>query len=104
MTLEPLLFKNGFRYQLVKRIENFAIYEQKKEGFDYKYYEVIKIQVVKQDVNTKFMSLKAGTEFYPSINQWGQYGWTCGTIERAEELLNILVNESKEKQSVYGLQ
>lgn len=97
MTLEPLLFKNGFRYQLVKRIENFAIYTQKKEGFGYVYYEVIKIQTVKKDVTTKFMTLKAGTEFYPSINSWGVNGWTCGTLQRAEEKLNELIEIEKNK-------
>lgn len=91
MTLQPLLKNNGFTYHLIKRNENFAVYEQKKEGFDYTYYEVIKIQVVKQDVSTKFMTLKAGTEFYPSTNQWGVNGWTFKTLEQAESKLNELI-------------
>lgn len=91
MALKTLFKKGGFTYQLVKRIENFAIYTQKKEGYSFGYYEVIKIQVVKNDVKTKFMDLKAGDEFYPSTNQWGSSGWTCKTLEQAERKINGLI-------------
>jgi hypothetical protein len=40
---------------------------------------------------TKVMTLKAGTEFYPSTNQWGSNGWTYKTMEQAENKFNDLI-------------
>jgi hypothetical protein len=93
MTLQPLFKKNGFHYQLIKRNESYAIYLQKKEGFSYEYFEVVKIQKVKKDVETSFMRLKAGDEFYPSSGQWGSQGWTFTTLEHAESKYNELIND-----------
>lgn len=93
MTLEPLFTKNGFRYQLIKRSENFAIYEQKNEEFNYKYYEVIKIKKSKRDYNAPWGLVPAGTESYPSSESWGVLGWTYFTLEQAERKFNQLVEE-----------
>jgi hypothetical protein len=90
MSLNERFKKNGFTYHLVKRNESCAIYTQKKEGFSYEYFEVIKIQTVKKDVDTSFMTLKAGTEFYPSSNEWGSKGWTFKTLEQAEKKFDEL--------------
>jgi len=54
-------------------------------------YEVIKPIVANDakmeivDGKRKFIKYDTLKEFYPSTNQWGIYGFTCKTIERAME-------------------
>lgn len=76
--------RNGFSFQLVKRIGGFAFFHGKRK--DINAYEVIKIQ----SNNGRTIAGKSfpPSEFPPSNEQWGTYGWSFLTLTKAFDFLN----------------
>ncbi|PNC89839.1 hypothetical protein [Akkermansia muciniphila] len=71
--------KHGYRYTLVSRIGEIAIYSQEKGT--HRNFEVMVIRKHKYD--NDFTGRKAGDEYLPSPEEWGTYGWTLTTYEAA---------------------
>ena len=83
MKLLPKEFsKKGFNFREIKRKGNVAIYERSK-GESVKHYEVAVIKS-HQGFNLGG-SFIAPSEVYPCDSQWGIYGWTLPSLEKAEE-------------------
>ena len=75
--------KYGFVFEQVKRVGNVAIYKQYVPNTRSLHYEIVKIG----SHNGYYLGgqkLEA-TETYPGASLWGLQGWTCTTMERAEE-------------------
>jgi hypothetical protein len=96
-TVRPLATEfrhGGFRYRQVKREGNVAIFAQSKGGAVLS-YEVVVVRVKPGGVapsGTVFPTREA----YPSTAEWGQFAWTCMTLERAEARFAGLVQEMAE--------
>jgi hypothetical protein len=81
----PKVFKSrGFLHKQVARTGTIAIYERKSaKGNNDLHWEVVKIN--------KHNGYKLGgnyvspAETYPSASMWGICGWTCNTLELAEQ-------------------
>ena len=71
--------KHGYRYTLVSRIGEIAIYCQEKDT--HRNFEVMVIRKRKSD--NDFAGTKAGDEYMPSPEEWVIYGWTLTTYEEA---------------------
>lgn len=71
--------RHGYRYTLVSRISDIAIYRQEK--FTHCNFEVMVIRKRKSD--NDFTGAKTGDEYMPSPEEWGIYGWTLTTYEEA---------------------
>lgn len=77
----------GIKLAQVKRVDNLAIYSITHPSGSLLGYEVVRLRVGKPHPKDKDQSPK---EHYPSAEQWGSYGWTCLTLNRAEEKLREL--------------
>ena len=85
--------KNGYRFTLVKRQGNIAIFrgEYIEAPSIAGHFEVIRIQSHNgREVHGKWCE---PTEYPPSNNQWGADGFTCMRRERAEERFAELVEK-----------
>lgn len=85
--------KRGYEYRQVKRSDRVAMYEQRKDGRLHA-YEVFRIQV--HDARMMGDKLLQAGEAPPPDEQWGKKGWTCVTLEGAEqryEALHVLPDE-----------
>lgn len=76
--------RGAFRYRQVERIGDLAIYHQTEEGA-HRAYEVVKVRQ-KPERSIMGRTLEA-SEVYPCSEDWGTYGWTCPTLERARAKL-----------------
>jgi hypothetical protein len=86
MVLLPLQFKkHGYTYNLVIRGSKTAIYSQHIDNLLIG-FEVIKIRVRPPRYNHFLKRKEHAREYYPTNEQWGKFGWTCKTIERAKEV------------------
>lgn len=82
MNLIPAEFtKSRFEYKQIFRAKNIAIYSQIAVADKLNvHYEVIIIQKHLKD----FFDKKAGDEYYPTNEKWGQYGWTFINLDNAK--------------------
>lgn len=78
--------KYGYRYTLVTRLGEVAIYSQEKES--HRNFEVMIIR--KRKADNDFAGTKAGDEYMPSPEEWGVYGWTLTTYEEAIQKVRSL--------------
>ena len=86
----PLTFqKYGYRFAQVRRSENKAIYRQ-CIGERLVGYEVIKIRIRPKRYNTILKRKEPDKEVYPSKEEWGNWGWSCGNLEKALSRYNTL--------------
>ena len=85
--------KGGFNYTLIERKDNVAIYEQRKNAI--LQYEVVIIRKRKKD--NDFAGTKSGDEYLPSTCEWGKFGWTYVTIDKAREKMSKIILEMSEK-------
>jgi hypothetical protein len=85
MKLLPQKFtKKGYKHLLVKREDNVAIYKRSSvENSKIVHYEVI-IITSHNGTTIEGNYIEPG-ELYPSTSQWGEKGWTCLNLEKAEE-------------------
>ena len=92
--------KNGYNYNLVKRNDKAAIYEQVDPEFpQFKGYEVFQITVTKPSRIQQKNGEKAGmwyqypkTEKFPGNNDFGTIAWAYSTEESAEKKFKELSN------------
>jgi len=89
LRLPESLKRYGTTLKLVMRCENKAIYSQ-YYGDDLVGYEVVKIRILKSRFVKIFNRIEPERETYPSTGQWGIYGWTYMTLEKAIERYNQL--------------
>lgn len=88
--------KNGFFYEIIKREGNFAILKQRlRPGVGCLAYETIVIRSY-QDYYIKGNLIEA-SEFAPGNEDFGQYGWSFPTLERAEEKFQWLLKNWDKK-------
>jgi hypothetical protein len=81
----------GFKYKQIHREDNYAIYERKYIDSINKHYEAIKIQSHNgMEIAGKKLP---PSEFYPSSNSWGRYGFTCITKQEAYNRLDRMMKE-----------
>lgn len=85
MKLLPQKFtKKGYRHTQLKREDNVALYKrQSLENSKIFHFEVVVI-TAHNGTTIEGNYIEAG-ELYPSTSQWGDKGWTCQTLIRAEE-------------------
>lgn len=97
--LKTFFTKNGYTYRQIDRTEHAAIYQQStgKETYG---YEVIEIEVL--EPGERFGKMYPERENYPPSEKWGTLGWTVGTIERANQLMQEI--ELKVKQRIENKQ
>jgi hypothetical protein len=82
----------GFKYKQTHREDMFAIYERKRiDSIKDSHYESIKIQ------SHNGMEIAGNkippSEYYPSSNSWGRYGYTCLTKKDAYTKLDKMIKE-----------
>ena len=82
--IESSFVRGGFAHKQIKRVEKVAIFKRwSKNGTSDYHYEVVKI--------SSHNGYKLGgayidaAETYPGASLWGIQGWTCRTLEHAEE-------------------
>ena len=96
----PLLFtKPGFRYRLIERIADVAIYEQRFISGGLAAYEVVRIRV-REERRIGNSVIEAG-EYLPSSEEWGRHGWTYSdfcAFEHAKDRLAVLTNEQAKER------
>lgn len=88
MKILPQKFtKKGYKHTLIKREDDVALYKrQTLENSKIFHYEVV-IITSHNGTTIEGNYIEPG-ELYPSTSQWGDKGWTCTTLERAEEKFN----------------
>lgn len=95
-SLSKQITRDGFRMIQVRRLGQYAIYRRERLTTGVTHYEAIKILVETKTRKLPSGALRnAGSERYPSSNEWGKYGWTCKTIEEAEAKLRELTARSQ---------
>ena len=89
--------KNGYHFTLVKRVEDAAIFQGVKPTSSSNNWEVIRIQktlggarIFTTPEGIKKTVQFEAKEYPPSDSEWGDKGWTCLTLEAAEEKLSQL--------------
>lgn len=100
--LEETFNKNGFTYELHCRQGPYAIYKQRlRPGVGCLAYEVFIIRVRKGGVEVQIGNGKPFTppdmEYGPSNEDFGTFGWTYPTLDRAEAKYKELLAKPTEK-------
>lgn len=98
-----VFLKNGYKFELVKRVDDVAIFSQHMDD-QIVAYEVFEIR--KQQEN-EFNGIKYDAkEKSPANEQWGQNAYTVGTIGRAEirmqEILESIKIREENKHIING--
>ncbi len=76
--------KKGFKHTQIKREQDVALYKRQSiENSKVFHYEVVIISSHNGTI-IEGNFIEPG-ELYPSSSQWGDKGWTCISLERAEE-------------------
>ncbi len=89
-----LFFKHGgFSYRQIAREGDIAIYEQRWRQSENVAYEVVIIR--RHEGYTLAGNYVEPAEFYPSSEQWGDYGWTVTDKDRAYAKLRELRQASE---------
>ena len=87
--------KRGYHFRQIWRDEEYAIYEQTKNGTVH--YETIKILIGK-DREMAGVEIEGG-EMYPSDKQWVTYGFTLFTREQAfDKVEELKLRDDKNKK------
>lgn len=81
--------KYGENFSQVVRKNGFAIYSRSSNG-KVTNYEVIKIN--KHNGYSLGGNLIEAAEVYPGSSLWGKQGWTCVSLNKAEDRLDDLIN------------
>jgi len=90
--IKPL--KTSFRHDkydfvMVSRQNNVAVFRKTKDS--HSSYEVI---IVRQKSNpSSKLGIREHYEAYPVSEEWGIYGWSCTTLERANEKMQELLDD-----------
>lgn len=96
-TLPEKFTKKGFKFTLIKRENDVAIYKRSIAGSSKTtHYEVVIIT----SHNGIFIGknfIEPG-ELYPSSSQWGDKGFTCVSIEDAEARFELVKKLKLEKE------
>jgi len=108
-TITPLIeyTKNQYRFTLVQRKSNCAIFAGLKLGVRAANYEVVRLRVtpagsrVAHDpkTNTDIPIQWGAHERLPSDKEWGSHGFTCTTLESAIDKLNTLTQQPPTHES-----
>lgn len=86
--LEKSFTRKKFQYDQLCRKGNLAIYTQKHLESEGLTYEVI---IIKSHNGYEIAGTKIEpSEVYPSDTQWGILGWTCQTLEAAQNKMKKL--------------
>ena len=88
--LEESFTSKGFKLQQVKRDGDIAIYKKQLDDPECEnyHYEVI---AIKRHNGYEIAGVKMPpAEMYPSDSQWGDWAFTCNTIEDANKRFNQL--------------
>lgn len=96
--IEKVFIKTGFRHQQVVRKKDYAIYKRTQLGSGNSHYEVVKIG--KHNGYKLGSSYIEPSETYPGNSLWGIQGWTCQTLDAAEERFNMLLTKANGKKKV----
>jgi hypothetical protein len=93
--LEKQLSHKGFDFKQLYRDGKFAIYEQTKEGSEFKKYEAIVIESHNgYEIAGNYCP---PAEMYPNASQWGERGFTLDSYEDAMEKIKALKKQKKDK-------
>lgn len=99
--------KEGMLRKLVKfesGVRDVAIYEVIKENWNFgtghRGYEVMQIRYTTKDVEYYGNVTPAGSPILPSNEQFGLYGWSYNTLERAENKFNELLTLPLSKRGI----
>lgn len=93
--LEKELTHKGFNYKQLYRDGKFAVYEQSKDGYDFKKYEAIVIESHNgYEIAGNYCP---PSEMYPNASQWGDKGFTLDTYEEAMKKINQMKKTRKDK-------
>jgi hypothetical protein len=93
--LEKELTHKGFNYKQIYRDGKFAIYEQSKDGYDFKKYEAIVIESHNgYEIAGNYCP---PSEMYPNASQWGDKGFTLDTHEEAMKKIDQMKKIRKDK-------
>lgn len=88
--MPPTFSKNGFHYEQLLRDGQFAIYKQRlRPGAGCLAFEVIKIR--QKEESMMFGKTVEAHEVGPSNEDFGQFGWSYPTLERAKAKFHELV-------------
>ncbi len=93
--------KNGCLFTQLKRTGNVALWlRQTPHGPS---YEVIIIRITKKDFVIKGVVVTpAGTELYPSNEQFGSLGWYYPSLDKAEKKYKELLIDQSENGGDYA--
>lgn len=85
---------NYFKFKQVKRNGMVAIYEQiRLDNNEIMGWEVVIIQYRREDKVLPSGGIIEKGEYYPTTAQWGNCGWTCGTLEAANKKMEELLED-----------
>lgn len=87
--------KFGFDYKQIKREGDVILFSQSKMG-TITSYEVGVID--RCEAFERWGRMNEATEMYPASCNWGKLGFTCGSLERAEEKFRNMVEFYKNKK------
>lgn len=86
--LEKTFERKVFKYEQLYRKDNLAIYSQTHRDTGFATYETI---IIKNHNGYEIAGVKIeASEVYPSDSQWGIFGWTHQTLERAKNKIKQL--------------
>jgi len=91
--LEKQFTSLSYKFKQIHREKDYAIYERKKQDDTFLHHEAIKIQ--KHNGLVIQGNKIPPSEFYPSSNQWGMYGFTCQTRQAAYARLDRMMEDEK---------
>ena len=80
--------KNGHDFTLIERSGEVAIFHGKSRINDSETWEVILIQ--SHQGRVIMGNYYEPTEYPPNNTQWGSFGWTCASLDRAKEMMEEL--------------
>jgi hypothetical protein len=91
--LPEKFIKKGFKHHLLKREDNVAIYKRQfVETSKHFHYEVV-IITTHNGITIDGNYIEPG-ELYPSTSQWGNMGWTCNSLEQAEQKFKQAIKQA----------
>lgn len=86
--------KYGYTLTLIKREKDVAIFKQHKGKKIYNYEVIV---VGRHDGYELADTFFPPSEFYPSSNEWGSKGFTCQSLDAAENRFNALLRAASIK-------
>lgn len=93
--LETDFTENKFCFHQTWRNHKYAVYRRGKENSEFFHFELIVIQ--SHNGLERFNNYYEPAEFYPSSAQWGTYGWSLSTEEKARQKMEQLEEKSKDR-------